>query len=428
MCGYSDYFQFKYEDVYLIKTDESGNTVWTKNYGNSTLERGYRINKTSDGGYIIAADRFSHMYNTIKAYLLKTDVNGDTLWTKLFSGLGNATARSAIETDDGGYVFCGNTGGPEGNDAYLVKMDNSGEMIWEKVYSGPRDDFAYDLKPTYDGGYILCGGTEIDPGYDDFLIIRTDASGDTVWTRHFGGPGYDAAYSIIQDEEEGNFYVGGESWNTSEPTHFDIFIIKLNNHGDTIWTKRYGGNSSDQIGSMDFTEDGGIIVCGSTTSFGEGGYDLYLFKIDASGTLLWSQTYGGANLDVGISVHPSYDQGYIICGYTSSFGAGNSDIYLIKTDSDGLLTGVDENFNFNPALNLICPNPNHGFFNIDLPGGKNELLVYNQQGQLVYKTEIYSDGANFNTPLDFGNLAKGIYFVRINNNSDRIASQKLIIN
>jgi hypothetical protein len=428
ICGYTDYFQFKYEDVYLIKTDESGNIDWTKNYGNSTLEQGWEIRETTDGGYIIAAERYSPMYNTIKAYLLKTNLNGDTLWTKLFTGLGTASARCAIETNDGNYIFCGVTSSSNDRSAYMVKTDVSGEMIWEKAYAGPKDEWSYDMIQNTDGGYILCGGTEIDPGFDDFLIIRTDAFGDTVWTRHFGGAGYDAAYSIIQNEDEGNYYVGGLSWNTINQTNFDILILKLNSNGDTIWTKRFGGGSSDKIGSMDFTEDGGIIVCGSTTSFGEGGYDLYLFKIDTSGTLLWSQTYGGANIDVGISVHPSFDQGYILCGYTSSFGAGNSDIYLVKTDSDGLITGVEENFNFTPTLNLVYPNPNHGIFNIELPEGKNELRVYNQQGQLVYKKDIYSDHTNTSAPIEIDNLPKDIFFIRIIDSSGKVTVQKIIVN
>jgi hypothetical protein len=278
ICGYTDQFQFKYDDVYLIKTDELGNIIWTKNYGSSALEQGYSIKPTSDGGHILAAERYSPMYETIRAYLVRTDNYGDTIWTRKFAGSGNANARCAIETSDGGYAFCGVNESIEDRSPYLVKLDEYGEIIWEKTFTGPLNEWSYDMEQTTDGGYIICGGSEVEQFYDDFLIIRTDESGETIWTRNFGEPGYDAAHSILKSDLDGNYYAGGESWNTKDTTRFDFYIVKLNDQGDAIWEKRYGGNGSDFFGSMEYVDDGGIIACGWTNNPAQGGGTISLFS------------------------------------------------------------------------------------------------------------------------------------------------------
>ena len=153
------------------------------------------------------------------------------------------------------------------------------------------------------------------------------------WEDIFGGVNNDKGYSV-QETSDGGYILAGYtySFGTGES---DVYLIKLDSNGDTIWTKTYGGDSYDVGYSVQETSDGGYIIVGYTYSFGAGESDVYLIKTDSNGNVLWTKTFGGASYDMGYSVQETSDGGYIITGYTDSFGAGGSDVYLIKTDSNG---------------------------------------------------------------------------------------------
>ena len=207
----------------------------------------------------------------------------DTLWTRTFGGDSGDIGSSVQQTLDGGYIAVGGTSsfGNGKTDAYLIKMDMNGDFLWSKTYGGLAADWGSAVQQTLDGGYIIAGGTSsFGGGLNDILLIKTDSS------------------------------------------------------GDTIWTKTYGGNGFDFSRSVDATSDGGYIIAGGTTSFGAGSYDVYLVKTDSLGNLLWSKTFGGVDEDIAFSVQQTFDNGYIIGGYTD-YGSANSSAYLVKTDSFG---------------------------------------------------------------------------------------------
>ena len=427
LCGYSSSFPYKYEDVYIVRTDSTGHILWEKNYGSTRDERSYSINPTLNGGFIIAAEYFNETINKTRAYLLRIDENGDTLWTRKFAGNGtaNAVARDALETEDGGFILCGASHDGENRGIFILKTDAEGEALWSKIITTSTNDWSFDMKKTMDGGYIFCGGTETEPGYDDFFIVKTDANGDTIWTRHYGYAGYDAAYSIIQSDE-GEYYVTGNAWDVYEPNAFDILVIKLNEQGDSIWTRRYGGYDGEFAYSIDFTNDGNIVIGGRTRTFGSGNFDMYILKIDTAGNLLWSQTYGGAELESCYAAHPTFDNGLIINGYTTSYGSGGADIYFLKTNADGLLTGIhDPNHNLK-RLN-IWPNPSTGNFFITLKENRGKLKIFNGLGVLVYENDIYMDTPDLNFHINLERCSKGIYFITFSGKSPSLWSQKLLI-
>jgi len=269
----------------------SAQTSWWRTCGGTTYDEGYSVQQTSDGGYIVAGLTKSYGAGDVDVYLIKTGASGDTLWTRTYGGTDCDMSRSVQQTADGGYVIAGNTYsfGAGNHDVYLIKTDASGDTLWTRTYGGTDYDEGYSVQQTADGGYVIAGNTySFGAGRTDVHLIKTDASGDTLWTRTYGGTDYDLGYSVQQ------------------------------------------------------TADGGYIIAGFTASFGAGADDVYLIKTEASGDTAWTRTCGGTNRDWGYSVQQTSDGGYIVAGRTYSFGAGDYDVYLIKTDSLGNVGVAEE--------------------------------------------------------------------------------------
>jgi len=248
---------------------------------------GYSVQQTQDGGYIVTGTTNSAGNGDI--WLIKTDASGAPLWIRTFGGTGSEEGNAVQQTSDGGYVIAGYTFsfGHGGSDLWLVKTDASGDTLWTRAFGGTRNDFGYSVQETRDSGYIVAGNVGYyGPGGGDLWLVKTDASGDTLWTRTVGGTNDDAGYSVWQTLDNGYIVAGRTySFGPGSPTYPNVWLLRTDASGDTLWTRVYGGDSGDWARSVQQTQDGGYIVGGVTASFGAGNYDVYLIKTDGDGNV-----------------------------------------------------------------------------------------------------------------------------------------------
>jgi hypothetical protein len=325
-------------DIWIIKTDAFGDTIWTKTFGGIYWEQGYDVQETSDGGYIVAGITESFSKGaSVDAWLIKLNSAGDSLWTKTYGGTEFDMAHAVQQTLDEGYIIAGYTlsFGAGNFDAWLIKTDTFGDTLWTKTYGRNNADDANSIQQTLDEGYIIAGTTTfIRESYYDFdvWLLKTDSFGDTLWTKTYERSHNDYAYSVLQTLDKGYIIVGETESIVSNSA--DVWIIKTDSCGDTVWTKTYGGSGHDKAFSIQPTVDDGYIIAGITESFGAGAYDIWLLKTNSSGDTLWTKTCGGTDDDHAHYAHQTIDKGYIIAGHTHSFGV-NGDVWIIKTDSSG---------------------------------------------------------------------------------------------
>jgi hypothetical protein len=311
-------------------------TAFQRTFGGSNSDYGYSVAPTADSGYIITGYTWSYGAGERDVWLIKTNADGDTMWTRTFGGDSSDSGLSVAQTADGGYVITGYTWsyGAGRSDAWLIKTDTTGDTMWTRTFGGSSYDHGRSVAQTADGGYIITGFTYAHGPVDcDVWLIKTDAGGDTMWTRTFGGSGSDFGSSVAQTTD-GGYIIAGETGHYSG-YDWDVVLIKTDAGGDTTWTRTFGGDSSDGGYSVAQTADGGYIVTGYTESYGAGKNDVWLIKTDASGNKTWDRTFGGSEWDQGYSVAQTADNGYIVTGRTDSYGAGEYDVWLIKTDSMG---------------------------------------------------------------------------------------------
>jgi uncharacterized delta-60 repeat protein len=311
-------------------------STFAKTIGGSDGDYAHSIIQSSDGGYVVAGETLSFGAGSFDFYVVKLDSSGNVEWTKTIGGSGWDFARSIIQSSDGGYVVAGKTKsfGAGYSDIYVVKLDSAGNVQWTKTIGGSYNDEAWSIIQSSDGGYVVAGYTEsFGAGSADFYVVKLDSSGNVEWTKTIGGRSIDAAVSIIQSSD-GGYVVAGETLSFGAGG-FDFYVVKLDSSGNVEWTKTIGGSDFDYAYSIIQSSDGGYVVAGKTKSFGAGGFDFYVVKLDSAGNVQWTKTIGGSDFDAAYSIIQSSDGGYVVAGETLSFGAGYSDIYVVKLDSAG---------------------------------------------------------------------------------------------
>ncbi len=342
LAGYTDSYGAGGNEFWLVKTDAYGTLQWSQAYGGADNEIAYSMIQTLDGGYALAGYTASFGAGKYDLWLVKTDSAGNQRWNRTYGGADYDYAYSMVETSDGGYALAGHTDsyGAGDDDFWLVKTDAYGTLQWSQTYGGTNNNYAHSMVQTSDGGYALAGYAESYIADDpSFWLVKTDSAGNLQWNQTYGGAVYDYAYSVVQTSDGGYALAGmTDSYGAGG---YDFWLVKTDSIGNPQWNRTYGGASYEIAYSMVHTSDGGYALTGFSASFGAGKYDVWLVKTDSAGNQQWNQTFGGAKFDYAYSLVQMSDGGYALAGLTNSYGAGDFDFWLVKTDVESGLIWTD---------------------------------------------------------------------------------------
>ena len=324
---------------------QAPDTLWTRTYGHSNYDEGLSVQQTFDGGFVVSGYTEEDTIGRRHAWLLRTDANGDTTWTRIHgNGLWDE-ARCVLQTPDSGYILAGYVSSPSiATDVLLVKTGTDGAATWTRTYGGADVDEGNSLCRTWDGGYVIAGRTESFAvhGGTDAWVIRTDAAGDTLWTRAFGGQWSDEGYEVCQTPDGGFAAAGYKTVSTSvNGPNTDMLLLRLDVGGDSVWARLYEARPGQEYRDYGYafaqTTDSGFIIVGETWYFDDPTWEVDLFAVrtDADGDTVWTRTFDMAGYnDVGRAVRQLEDGGFLVAGYTI-VGPSGYDVFLLRLDADG---------------------------------------------------------------------------------------------
>jgi len=310
-------------------------SLWAVHHGGRLNETGYACRTLAGGDYVMAGATFSQGAGDYDIYLVKLDSTGGAFWERTYGGTLTDIGTDLQSTPDSGFIIAGYTTswGNGKRDICLIKTAPDGSMEWIKTYGGPADDEVFSVRVTADSGYILCGTTMSFGQGGDLYLIRTDRDGDTLWTRTYGGTAGESG-AAVRITSDGGFVAVGNTGSFGVG-YSSIYLVRTDSEGDTLWTASYGGARADLGYGVERTNDNGFIISGATAPTGQNYYDAYLVKVDSLGQQEWEALYGGAYEERAFSVAPTIDGGYVLTGTTESNPGRKIDIFVVKTDPVG---------------------------------------------------------------------------------------------
>jgi len=349
IAGVTESFGAGGEDVYLIKTDPNGDTLWTKTFGGSEDDEAKSIRQTNDNGFIISGTTASFGNGQDDFLLLKTDSLGNTEWFKPYGGSAVERGKDALQTFDGGYIVVGDSNcAGFGANSWIIKTDQLGSIQWEKKLRGQclHSYYTSSVQQLSDSGFVVCGTyvrKQFPFGYSHhYFLSKYSIEGDHLWIKSYQRYGFDDG-AVVNKTNDGNLIIGG---NTSEgygPK--DIWLIKVNSSGNIIWQSVIGNLQENEIlTSLESTIDDGYII-----TFSSSLNDVQMLKTNSNGVVIWEKTVGGTLDDRAYTVQQTADNGYIVAGSTKSFSVGDYDVWLLRFDNK-------------PPAQLTVDSPNGGEF------------------------------------------------------------------
>lgn len=429
-------------DCWVVKLDNTGSVQWKKSLGGSGYDRGYSVQQTADGGYIVGGNTSSNNFDVTGHYggtdcwVVKLNNSGDIEWQKPLGGSSEDEAFSIQQTSDGGYILCGYTFSTNGavtttTGGWIVKLNSTGTIQWQKG----AGLFMNCIQQTSDGGYVAVGYTNTNGplGGNDYLIVKLNSAGAIQWQKYYGGTSTDMAQSI-QQTTDGGYIVAGisDSSNTDVTNNNgsnDFWVLKLNSLGELEWQKALGGAFYDQAYSVQQTSDEGFIACGYTNSTNglvtgnHGDVDYWVVKLNNLGSVLWQKTLGGVGTDTAKSIQQTSDGGYIVAGTTGSWDGdvttqyGDRDFWVVKLNSDNLSTNDFSNVN---RLTFF-PNPTKDFFKLSNYEKIQKIELYDLNGKKLISKNDFED-----EKISIQNFSIGIYPIKIYLDNGDIISDKII--
>ncbi len=399
-------------DMYLIKINASGDFTWSKTYGGIGYEWGSAIKQTTDGGYIVTGQTPAFGAGGFDAYLIKLDASGVIEWTKTYGGSGLEVASDVQQTTDGGYIIIGqiDSFGAGSGDIFLLKTDAIGNAIWSKAIGSEDNEEALEVKQTPDGGYIIAGS-----GYGpaslsrDMFLIKTNSLGVVNWAKTYGSNVNDQCESAILTND-GGYILCGYSFGFTTNANYQAYIVKTDSSGNTLWSKTYGGSSiyGDYGRCIQQTNDSGYIITGETYSFGIGFFNLYLIKTDILGNSGCNQQ--NANTITTNKIFQSINTPII----TASGGLASSPDTIVNTggtQTNICATLATSNLFYPNNYNLVYPNPFTDIITINLKEFNTVTIatIMDISGKQLLVCEVNSK----KNTIDLSVLKSGIYFCQL---------------
>lgn len=308
---------------------QAPDSLWEHHYGGLLDDQGFYAIEGENGQYIVVGKTKSNSNGGYDAYILKLDAQGTVIWEKSYGGPDEEQIVSICPALYGGYVITGYVL----SDVWLLWITEDGDSLGSVTYGGPSADQGLCIIPNIDQGYTVTAtyGTGFSMG-DQLWLMKLDIAGDTIWTKKYGGPSQDYGEEVIQTSD-GGYMIAGRTYTTAVPEACDAWAVKTDANGDTLWTRKYGGSDEDNFNCVAETDDG-YIFGGITRSFGQGIYSFYAVRTNDYGDTLWTRIYGGQSVNLCFDIDKMEDGNFVLSGYTSSFGPSN-DLYLVEIDQDG---------------------------------------------------------------------------------------------
>jgi hypothetical protein len=358
--GYTYSFGSGDVDVFLVKTDSGGDTLWARAYGGPSLDYGHSVCETDSGDYVVAGYTMSCGAGGEDVFVLKVDSAGDTVWARTYGGAGPDDARGVCFTGDGYIVAAGQTAsfGAGESDVYVLKIDSAGDTLWTRTFGGAVSDWAESVCELADGSYGVSGTTGSFSTTRDAYLLKVDPGGNLVWGFNYGSEDqymgdYGSGAIALADTR-----IGARGWRTDQNRGYPLqaAFLRVNSTGVQQSYRKYVEPYIEYGSSICETSDNGFLLCGSNKDTSTHRNDLFLVKRVQGTGWLWDQTYGGDGSDWGCSVIEVGPAEYLIAGYTESWGNGSFDGWLIKMKEED--AAVPARARGDSALFLASPSPN----------------------------------------------------------------------
>ncbi|MFC2165847.1 hypothetical protein ACFLT2_12740 [Acidobacteriota bacterium] len=334
--GWTNSFGVAVESMWIVKVDSFGKIEWQRTYGGDDWDEGHDIQETTDGGYIAVGQTQSFGAGNHDFWILKLNSSGHIEWQHTYGGPEWDGATSVHQTNDGGFIVAGNTRsfGAGLDDVWILKLDSSGQIEWQFTYGGIMSERLKSIRQTRDGGYIVASSSySFGPGPLGIWIQKITSAGQSEWQNCYGGIDSDSVRAI-QETTDGGYIVLCRTYSFGAGLS-DYLVLKLDASGNITWQRTFGGALWDTPQSVHQTSDGGYVLAGNTYSYGAGDSDCYILKLDSTGNVEWEHVYGGPGYDSARFVQQTADGGYIVAGTSTSFGSGDEDFMIFKISSEG---------------------------------------------------------------------------------------------
>ena len=404
-------------DLFLVRTDDAGAIQWTRYIGGPGQDFGYAIQPCPTGGYLLAGEYEQN--GSPDAWLVRINANGDTLWTRKMGGIARDGFQTLIPTSDGNFVAAGYTRSniPGKESLLLAKINDQGQWLWSQTHGNAGFWRGNQLLENPDGTLVIAGN-EADPGLLDrnALLIKTDSQGNLIWAFDYDFGDEDYALDLGQTADGGYVLLGSSVY--IYPFYADMTLLKVDAGGTFQWQQKYGGTDYETGIGLEVLSDGTMVLVGSSTSEGQHWFDndIFLLRVDAMGDTLWSRRFGKEEADFGKAVQMTPDGGFVICGSATDPASFNVDLYLIKTDALGMTTS-QEYPETTPEIHLF-PNPAQDQIFLSAP--VDQFILLDLTGRKILHL------APTGQTVDLSQVAPGLYMAEVISKHQSFF-QKLII-